>query len=309
METILVTGGSGLVGNAIKKISVDLEYTNKYNFIFISSKNYNLEKIDETIKMYEDYKPNYVIHLAACVGGLFKNMNNKVAMLEKNLIINYNVVKCAHDYKVKKLIGCLSTCIFPDKIIKYPISEEDLHNGIPHNSNDAYAYAKRFLDIQCKAYRENYNDNFYCIIPTNIYGSYDNFDLEDGHVLPSLIHRCFLAKNNNIDFVIRGSGKPLRQFIYSEDLAKLIMMVLEKDIKENIILSVPENDEVSIADIGRIIAKNFGYEERIVFDTNYSDGQIIKTVSNNKLMKYIGEFNFTPIDEGIKKTVEWFKIN
>lgn len=224
METILVTGGSGLVGNAIKYVSKNY---NNYNFIFISSKQYNLISYNETKQMFIDIKPTYVIHLAACVGGLFKNMNNKVDMLEQNLMINYNVVKCAHDYKVKKLIACLSTCIFPDKVT-YPIDESMLHNGPPHNSNDAYAYAKRMLEIHCKAYRENYGDNFTCIIPTNIYGPHDNFDLENGHVIPSLIHQCYKAKKENKPFVIKGTGKPLRQFIYSEDLAKLIMLVLEK---------------------------------------------------------------------------------
>jgi GDP-L-fucose synthase len=306
MKTILVTGGSGLVGSAIRNISNTYK---DYNFIFVSSKQYDLNDINATKKMYEEAKPNYVIHLAACVGGLFKNMNNKVEMLEKNLMINYNVVKCAHDYKVEKLIACLSTCIFPDNVT-YPIKESSLHEGPPHNSNDAYAYAKRILEIHCKAYRENYGDNFTCIIPTNIYGPYDNFDLENGHVIPSLIHKCCLAKKENNNFVIKGTGKPLRQFIYSEDLAKLIMIVFEKNITENIILSVPESYEISIGDVGKIIAKCFDYEDRVVFDENYSDGQYKKTVSVDKLLEYIDEdFTFIPIEEGIKKAVDYFIIN
>jgi len=305
MKTILVTGGTGLVGSAIKKISINYE---EYNFIFISSKQYDLIKIEDTIKMYETYKPTYIIHLAACVGGLFKNMNNKVEMFEKNLMINYNVIKCAHDYKVEKLIACLSSCIFPDKV-SYPISEEMLHNGPPHNSNDAYAYAKRMLEIHCKIYKENYGDNFTCIIPTNIYGPNDNFDLENGHVLPSLIHKCFLAKKQNIDFVIRGTGNPMRQFIFSEDLANLIMIILKKDIKENIILSVPEDKEISIGEVGKIIAKCYDYIDRIRFDKSYSDGQYKKTVGIDLLNKYITDFNFTKIEDGIKTTVDWFKQN
>jgi GDP-L-fucose synthase len=191
MKTVLVTGGTGLVGNGIKNISD--EYIDKFNFIYISSKDFNLSIMEEVIKMFEQYHPNYIIHLAACVGGLYKNMNNKVEMLEKNLMINYNVVKCSHDYKVQKLISCLSTCIFPD-IVTYPINESMLHNGPPHHSNDSYAYSKRMLEIHCKSYRENFGDNFICITPTNIYGPHDNFDLENGHVVPSLIHKCYLAK-------------------------------------------------------------------------------------------------------------------
>jgi GDP-L-fucose synthase len=266
--------------------------------------------METTKDMFDKYKPNYVIHLAACVGGLFKNMNNKVEMLEKNLMINYNVVKCCHDYNVEKLIACLSTCIFPDTIKSYPIDELMLHEGPPHFSNDAYAYAKRMLEIHCRSYRENYGDNFSCIIPTNIYGPHDNFDLENGHVLPALVHKCFLAKHNNENFVIRGSGKPLRQFIFSRDLANIIMIVFEKNITENIIISVPEEKEISIGEVGQLIAENFDYKERIVFDTNYSDGQYKKTVGIERLKQVLDEdFRFTDINDGIKITVDWFLSN
>jgi GDP-L-fucose synthase len=302
MKTIVVTGGTGLVGSAIRKVSVAYS---QYNFVFLSSKQFDLANMEQTKAMYERFRPNFVIHLAACVGGLFKNMNNKVEMLEKNLLINFNVVKCAHDYKVEKLIACLSTCIFPDKVT-YPISEEMLHDGPPHFSNDAYAYAKRMLEIHCKAYKENFGDNFTCIIPTNIYGPHDNFDLENGHVIPALIHKCFLAKKSGIDFVIRGSGTPLRQFIYSEDLAKLIMIVLERDISDNIILSAPESHETSIGDIGRLIARSYDYEDRITFDASFSDGQYKKTVGIDRLRKHVPDFEFTPIADGVRLAVAWF---
>lgn len=307
-KIILVTGGSGLVGNAIKYISP--EYENEYNFIFISSKQYDLTIMERTKDMFEKYRPNYVIHLAGCVGGLFKNMNNKVEMLEKNLMINYNVVKCSHDYNVEKLIACLSTCIFPDIIKTYPIEESMLHEGPPHYSNDTYAYAKRMLEIHCRSYRENYGDNFTCIIPTNIYGPHDNFDLENGHVLPVLVHKCFLSKQNNEKFIIRGSGKPLRQFIFSRDLAKIIMIIFKKNITENIIISLPEENEISIGEIGQLIAENFDYKEKVAFDTSYSDGQYKKTVGIQKLKQILDEdFHFTDINHGIKVTVDWFLSN
>ena len=306
MKTLLITGGTGLVGNGIKSISNQFP---NYKYIYISSKDFDLSIMEETKKMFEFYTPNYVIHLAACVGGLYKNMNNKVEMLEKNLMINYNVIKCSHDYKVEKLISCLSTCIFPDKVT-YPINESSLHDGPPHHSNDAYAYAKRMIEIQSRAYRENFGDNFICVTPTNIYGHHDNFDLENGHVLPALIHKCYLAKKNNEDFIIRGSGTPLRQFIYSEDLGLLIMKILEsKKNEDNIILSVSEKDEISIKDIGITIAKAYNYEDRITFDKNFSDGQYKKTVSNEKLLSKFSDFKFTNIEYGIKKTVEWFISN
>ena len=305
LKTILVTGGTGLVGQAIKSISKNYSY----NFIFLSSKDCDLSNYDQTKDLFSKIKPNYVIHLAAYVGGLFKNMNYKVDMLEKNLLINYNVLKCSHDFKVEKVISCLSTCIFPDKT-SYPINEEMLHNGPPHNSNDAYAYAKRILEIHSKAYQEQYGDNFICVIPTNIYGPHDNYSLEDGHVIHALIHRCYLNKKNNEKFIVRGTGKPLRQFIYSEDLAKLIIWTLENyHQKDSIILSVDEKDEISIKEVALNIAKAYNYQDKIEFDSSYSDGQYKKTADNSKLKKIIKDFEFTKFEVGIKKSVNWFIEN
>lgn len=300
---VLVTGGSGLIGKAIESIKSNYDY----NFIFLSSSDCDLTDFNKTKELFNEIKPDYVIHLAANVGGLFKNMNQKVDMFEKNLLINYNVIKCCHDLKIKKLISCLSTCIFPNDTT-YPINESMLHNGAPHNSNDAYSYAKRMIEVHSKAYREQYNDNFVCVIPTNVYGEYDNFSLEDGHVVPALIHKCYLAKQNNEPFVVYGSGKPLRQFIYSIDLAKLILWVLENYSGEPIILSPNENEEVSIKNVAELIAKEFDYDN-IKFDTSKSDGQFKKTADNTKLIDLYEEFKFTTIEEGIKKSVNWFMNN
>ncbi len=303
---ILVTGGTGLVGQAIKKISRDHQ---THTFQFLSSQNCDLTVFADTLEYFQELRPDYVIHLAACVGGLFKNMNFKVDMLEKNLLINYNVLKCCHLTEVKKCISCLSTCIFPDKT-SYPINEQMLHNGPPHTSNDAYAYAKRILEVQSRAYQEQYGSQFTCVIPTNIYGPYDNFHLEDAHVIPALIHKCYLAKQKGQPFVVRGTGSPRRQFIYSEDLARLILWVLEEyqDL-DPIILSVSEKDEVSIADVARLIAKEFDYLDNIVFDSNYSDGQYKKTADNSKLLDLHGDYDFVSIQKGIAESVAWFIKN
>ena len=266
----------------------------------------NLLDYSETDLFFNKTKPNYVIHLAANVGGLFKNMNQKVQMLEDNLSINTNVLKCSHKYNVEKLIACLSTCIFPDKT-EYPINESMLHNGPPHNSNDSYAYSKRILDIQCKSYNKQYNTNFMCIIPTNIYGPFDNFNLEDSHVLPALIHKCYLAKKNSTEFEIKGSGKPLRQFIYSMDLAKLIMKILFSDISENLILSPTE--EYSIKDLSELIKSEFEYSNNLIFNESFSDGQYRKQVNNSKLIELFPDFKFTPLQIGIHNTINWFNEN
>ena len=307
---ILITGGTGLVGSAINNVRKKMNLGD-HKFIFLSSKDCNLTNYDETYKTFSEHKPDIVIHLAASVGGLFKNLKYKVNMLEENMLINHNVLKCSYEFNVEKVISCLSTCIFPDKT-SYPINEQMLHDGPPHNSNDTYAYAKRLLEIHSKAYQKQYNKQFICIIPTNIYGPHDNFSLDDGHVIPSLIHRCYLNKNDYVPFKVLGTGKPLRQFIYSEDLAKLILLIMDKyKDKESIILSVEK--EVSIGDVAKHIAKNYNYENNILFDVSYSDGQYKKTADNTKLKKFLNKnkinFKFTDIETGIGKTVKWFIDN
>ncbi len=302
-DKVLVTGGSGLVGMSLKNI------TQKDNWFFISSKDCDLTKFSDTYKYFSNIRPTYVIHLAAHVGGLYKNMNYKVDMFEINNMINHNVLKCSYLLGVKKVVSCLSTCIFPDKT-SYPINETMLHNGPPHSSNDAYAYSKRMLEVHSNAYNQQYNTNFICVIPTNIYGPYDNYSLKNAHVIPALIHKCYLSKSKNEKFIIKGSGKPLRQFIYSEDLAFLIKWTLYNyEQKDSIILSCCEKDEVSIADVAKCIAKSFDYEGMIEFDESYSDGQFKKTADNSKLIKLIGNYKFTNLEEGIKKSVSWFVDN
>ena len=302
-KTILVTGSSGLVGTAFQAIA---HCYSDYKFIFSTSKDCDLTNYQDTLTLFEWCKPNYVIHLAACVGGLYKNMNFKVDMLEKNLQINFNVLKCAHKVNVDKCICVLSTCIFPDKTT-YPIDETMLHNGPPHFSNDAYAYAKRIMEVHCRAYNEQYNTNFSCVIPTNIYGPRDNYSLEDGHVIPSLIHKCYLAKEQGIPFEVRGTGSPLRQFIYSEDFATIVMNCLEGLNRENLIVSTA--DEYSIRDVAYHIAREFDYDEHVVFNDAYSDGQYKKTANNEKLIRLIPDAKFIDIQEGIHKSVDYFVNN
>ena len=302
---VLVTGGSGLVGYGIQQISSHYDY----EFIFLSSKDCDLTNYEKTLNTFIKHKPDYVIHLAAYVGGLFKNINYKVDMYEKNTLINCNVLKCCHECKVKKVISCLSTCIFPDKTT-YPINETMLHNGPPHLSNDAYAYSKRMLEVQSKAYQEQYGDNFICVIPTNIYGENDNYNLENAHVIPALIHKCYNAKKNNKKFIVCGTGSPLRQFIYSKDLGKLILWTLEHyNEKDSIILSVGEKEEVSIKEIAEIIANEFNYNHMMEFDTSFSDGQFKKTADNSKLITLNKNFKFMPLNKGLKNSIQWFIKN
>jgi GDP-L-fucose synthase len=236
-------------------------------------------------------------------------MKFPVEFYNDNLAMNNNIIQCSHKFGVQKLVSCLSTCIFPDKT-SYPIDETMVHNGPPHSSNAAYAHAKRMIDVANKAYAQEYGCKFTSVIPTNIYGPHDNFHLEDSHVIPGLIHKFYRAQRDGTPMAVMGSGAPLRQFIHSEDLARLFLWVLESyDSVEPIILSVGEEDEVSIKDVVTHIRDAFDFAGELTFDTTKADGQYKKTASNAKLRSFLPDFKFTPIDEGIRATVQWFKEN
>jgi GDP-L-fucose synthase len=193
-SVVMVTGGSGLVGKAIETV-VGRDPRPDEEWVYLSSSDGDLRDYQATRAIFLKYKPTHVIHLAAMVGGLFKNLSKKVEFYRENVLINDNVMELCKEFKVVKLVSCLSTCIFPDKT-SYPINEEMVHSGPPHSSNIGYAYAKRMIDVLNHCYNEEYGCNFTSIIPTNIYGPHDNFSIEDGHVIPGLIHKCYTAKKN-----------------------------------------------------------------------------------------------------------------
>lgn len=307
---VMVTGGSGLVGQGIKDfVTEDNNKKPGETWVFLSSKDGDLTDRKATEAVFEKYKPTHVIHLAAKVGGLFANMAEKVEFYRLNMLMNDNVMECSRIYKVEKLVGMLSTCIFPDKTT-YPIDETMIHNGPPHHSNEGYAYAKRMIDTMNRAYAEEYGCNFTSIIPTNIYGKHDNFSIEKGHVIPGLIHKCYKAKQDDTPFTIWGSGTPLRQFVYNRDLAELTVWVTREYNEPNpIILSVDEADEVTIKDVALAVAKAMKFEGKVEFDTSKSDGQHKKTACNNKLRKYLPDYKFTTMPDGIQQSVDWFVDN
>jgi len=199
-SVVLVTGGTGLVGKGIEAhILANKDKHVNDTYVYLSSKQGDLRKLEDTRKIFAEYKPTHVIHLAALVGGLYKNMENKLQFFRDNMSINDNILSCCHEFKVKKCVSSLSTCIFPDKI-SYPIDETMVHLGPPHPSNEGYAYAKRMLDVLNRCWNEkegSHGCKFFSVIPTNIFGPHDNYHLEDSHVIPGLIHKCYLAKKKN----------------------------------------------------------------------------------------------------------------
>ena len=291
----LVTGGTGLVGSAI-----DAE-------VKLSTKDVDLKDWKSTLDIFKKENPDKVIHCAARVGGLGGNMNHKGEFFYENIMINTNVLEACRQVGVKKVVSFLSTCVFPNDI-EYPLTEKKVHLGEPHSSNYPYAYAKRMADIQSRAYNEQYGTNYVSVIPANIYGPHDNFSIDDGHVLPALLHKCYLAKYLGLDLEVWGSGKPLREFIYSEDVAKLAEWALDNyEEQEPIILSTSE--EISIKDVVDIIVDKFEFKGNVIWQSDKPDGQFRKPSDNSKLKSYLPDFKFTPIEEGIEKTVDWLMDN
>ncbi len=289
----LITGGTGMVGSAIEG---DLK---------IGSKDCDLTKWTSVNNFFEQHKPTEVIHCAAKVGGIWGNMNYKGDFFRENILMNTHIIEAARIHGVKRLVAFLSTCVFPDKV-EYPLSEIKIHQGPPHTSNDAYAYAKRMCDVQIRAYREQYGLNYVSVIPTNIYGPNDLFDLENGHVVPSLIHRCFLAREAGKDLEVWGSGTPLREFIYSEDVARLSEWAL-KDYEEAEPIIFSTSEETSIKELVEMVAELLRFKGKLKWQTDKPDGQFRKPSDNSKLKKYLPDFKYTPLFEGLKKTVDWFE--
>jgi GDP-L-fucose synthase len=253
------------------------------------------------------HSPKYVIHTAGKVGGLGANMNMLGEFYYDNIMMNTNIIESCRIYGVEKLICFLSTCVFPDNV-EYPLTEEKIQLGPPHSSNFGYAYAKRMAQVQIDAYNKQYGTKYFSVIPCNIYGPNDNYNLENGHVIPSLIHKTYLAKKNNTDLIIWGSGKPLREFIYSRDIAKICMILLEKyNDTEPIILSTSQ--EITIREVVEMIVEIMGFTGNIIYDETKPDGQYRKPSDNTKLLSIIGDFEFTPLREGLEETIEFFVKN
>jgi len=290
----LVTGGKGLVGSSVESQFKPTRYE------------VNLMDLGSIVNYLVENQIDSIIHCAAKVGGIKANSENLGGFYYENAVMNTNVLEAARIAGVKKVVSFLSTCVFPADA-EYPLTPDQIHKGEPHPSNYAYAYAKRMLEVQSRAYRDQYGCNFVTVVPCNIYGPHDNYNLDSGHVIPSLIHKCYLAKENGTDFEIWGTGKPYREFIYSADVGYITQWVLENyDDPEPLIISPDE--EISIATVAQEIAWRMGFEGNIVFNQEM-DGQFKKPSDNSKLKSLLPDYTFVPIELGIQKSIDWFVDN
>jgi GDP-L-fucose synthase len=311
---ILVTGGYGLVGKSLQKVVKACDFDG--NFYFLSRADCDLRNSEQTTNWFKQYNPDVVVHLASRVGGVYDNMNGNYEYLVDNARININVVDSCKVVGVKMLINILSTCIFPDKNVSYPLTSNQLHNGLPHNSNIGYAYSKRLLHLASHLLTLEQQDKFVVnLTPTNLYGDYDNYNLQSSHVIPGLIHKTAIAKTTG-ELQVYGTGKAMRQFLYVDDLSNVILNFIDlykngslNEMEISCIVSPPESSEISIKSLIEEICHISNFTGKINYDTSYSDGQYKKTASSNELSKYLPYFTFTSISTGLKNTIKFFNEN
>ena len=298
---ILVTGGTGMVGSGFERLA------SKHTFILMGSEDYDLSSRHDTNVMIMNNEPDAIIHLAARVGGVKSNTDNVADFFAENIQINLNVLEAAREWDVGKVVSLLSTCVYPDDIT-YPLTEDRIHHGPPHQSNFGYAYAKRMLDVHSRALRQQYGCNFVCAVPNNLYGPYDNFDLENGHVIPAIIRKVWEAKlGKTSEPTFWGSGNALREFTYAHDLASILVYILENyDEKEPI--NIGKTGEFGIRAVVDYICKALEYTGKVNWDLQKPEGQARKPSSNKKLLDLgWSPTDYTTMEAGLDATCEWFK--
>lgn len=301
--TILVAGGSGLVGSAIVRAC---EKANE-NVIGISSKDLNLLDRDKTFKFIQEIKPSAIIDAAAKVGGIGGNSKYPVEFLSENIRIQTNLMDAAHSSGVEKLLFLGSSCIYPRNCAQ-PIKEEYILTGELEETNSAYAVAKITGIELIKSYRKEYGYSWISVMPTNVYGPKDNFDLESSHVMPALIRKILDAKSNNLhEVVLWGSGSPIREFLYTDDLARAILVCLEK-YNDPQHINIGSGIEISIKNLALKISNQVGYDGEIIWDKNRPDGTSRKVLDATKISK-LGWKPHISLDQGIRSTIDWYLEN
>ncbi|WP_298827215.1 GDP-L-fucose synthase [uncultured Planococcus sp.] len=301
---IYVAGHRGLVGSAIMRNLQENGYT---NLVFRTSKELDLTMRNQVDAFFEEEQPDYVFLAAAKVGGIVANNDYPADFIRDNLMIQTNVIDAAHQHNVKKLLFLGSTCIYP-KLAAQPMREDSLLTGELEPTNEAYAIAKIAGIKMCQAYNRQHGTNFISIMPTNLYGPHDNFDLNSSHVLPALIRKFHEAKLNNAPTVeVWGTGTPRREFLYSDDLADAAIYLMNT-YSGNDLVNIGMGRDISIKELAEKIGKTIGYDGEIVFNTSKPDGAPRKLVDVSRL-KSLGWEAKIPLDEGLEMAYQWFLEN
>lgn len=303
-DKIFVAGHKGLVGSAIVR---NLENNGYKNLVLKTHKELDLVNQNEVNIFFKNEKPDYVFLAAAKVGGIYANDTYPADFIYENIMIESNVIKAAHDNKVKKLLFLGSSCIYP-KFAKQPIKENELLTGSLEPTNEAYAVAKIAGLEMCKFFKRQYGDNFISCMPTNLYGPNDNFDLETSHVMPALIKKIHDAKIQNKEKVeVWGTGRPVREFLHVDDMADACVFLMNNyDGEEHV--NIGTGEEITIRDLALLIKKVVEYSGNIVFNSSMKDGTPRKVCDVSKLNKMQWKYKIS-LENGIKSVYQWYKNN
>jgi len=302
-KRITVTGGKGFLGTHLVRI---LREARGYQNIFIADlPEYDLRNIEDIKKMFDDNRPDIIIHLAAVVGGIGANKENPGKFFYDNAIMGIQLMHEAYLRRIEKLVTLGTICCYP-KFTPVPFKEEDIWNGYPEETNAPYGLAKKMLLVQSQSYRQQYDFNSIFLMPVNLYGPGDNFDPKSSHVIPALIKRCIDAVENGHDnIVVWGTGKSTREFLYVEDAAEAIILATENYNKPNPV-NIGAGFEIAIKDLVELIAKLTGFKGKIVWDTSKPDGQPRRLLNTSKAEKEFGFKVKIGFEKGLKRTIRWY---
>ncbi|HEY5211982.1 MAG TPA: GDP-L-fucose synthase [Acidobacteriaceae bacterium] len=301
-KRIVVTGGGGFLG---RHLISRLQKTGCANIFAPAHSEYDLTRLDAIEHMFDEHRPEVLIHLAAAVGGIGANRASPGRFFYENAIMGIQLIEAARRRGIEKTVILGTICAYP-KFTPVPFCEEDLWNGYPEETNAPYGLAKKMLLVQCQAYREQYGMNAIFLLPVNLYGPGDNFDLDSSHVIPALIRKCLEAvEAGREEIVLWGDGSPTREFLYVEDAAEGILLATEQYDKSDPV-NLGSGMEISIRDLAKTIAEMTGFSGRIVWDKNQPNGQPRRCLDVNHAEKEFGFRAATPFEVGLRKTITWY---
>lgn len=301
-KTIMVTGGAGFLGSHVVE---RLRNEGCQRIIVPRSREYDLRNPQAIRELLTKTAPDLIIHLAASVGGIEANRKNPGSFFYDNLSMGIHLMEAARLCNVEKFVACGTICSYP-KFASVPFQEEDLWDGYPEETNAPYGLAKKMLLVQSQAYRQQYGFNSIFLLPVNLYGPRDNFDLETSHVIPALIRKCLEAKQQNKDHItVWGTGKVTREFIYVEEAAEAIVLASEHFDGEQPV-NIGTGEEITIQALAELIAEETGFAGEFRWDSEKPDGQPRRCLDVRKAKDYFGFESKVSLKEGLRKTIHWY---